>query len=135
MRWQSRRAARALPAPLTSLLSSLSSILNHDLRKRRRVILLLLGDLDGDAACDLPVDLCGTAVGIRHHGGHPGIRLLADLDVQRQRAEQLDAVILAHALAATCAEDPLLMAAVAADVQAHVLDDTEDRDADLFKHL
>jgi hypothetical protein len=40
-----------------------------------------------------------------------------------------------HALAAAGAEDVLGVAALRADVHRHVLDDAEDRHADLLEHL
>ena len=65
----------------------------------------------------------------------PAVRLLADPAVERQRAEQRHTVLAAQALAAALAEDRLLVTAVRANVQAHVLDDPEHRDVDLLKHL
>src|SRR3990172_9855134 len=112
-----------------------SRILYHDLRECRRMVLLLLGDLDGDPARDLAVDLGHPAVRVGNHRRLAGIGLLADLDVERQRPQQLDAVILAHARAATLAEHVLLVAALGAVVQAHVLDDAEDWNIDLLEHL
>ena len=44
-------------------------------------------------------------------------------------------VVLAHLLRAAVAEDVLGVAAVRADVDAHVLDDADDRHADLLEHL
>ena len=55
--------------------------------------------------------------------------------VERQRAEQRHAVLLAQVAPAVLAEDSLLVTAVAADVQAHVLDDAEHRHVHLLEHL
>jgi hypothetical protein len=67
--------------------------------------------------------------------GTSGIRLLADADVERQRAEERHVVVAAHALAPAFAEDVLGVPALAADVDRHVLDDADDRHADLLEHL
>jgi hemoglobin-like flavoprotein len=61
--------------------------------------------------------------------------LLADADVQRQRAQQRHLVLRGHARAAALAEDVLGMAAVGADVDGHVLDNAEHRHFDLANIL
>ncbi len=63
------------------------------------------------------------------------VRFDADPPVERQRAEQRHAVLRAQRLAAVLAEDVLLVPAIRADVQAHVLHDAEHRHADLLEHL
>ena len=65
---------------------------------------------------------CGES-GARDHRGRAAVGLFAHARVERQLAEQLDAVLLRHARAAAGAEQVLDMAAVAAHVHAHVLDD------------
>src|SRR5690606_8017982 len=75
------------------------------------------------------------AVGLGDDGGRAAIRLFADSDIQRQTAEQVDAVILAHGSSTAGAEDVFLMAAVGADVRAHVFDNAENGDADFLEHL
>src|SRR5438552_17974495 len=99
------------------------------------MVLLLLGDLHGDAAGDLLVDVRGRTVGIGDDGRHARVGLLADPDVERKLTQELDAVVLAHLEPAALAEDVLLVTALAADMEAHVLDDAEDGNADLLEHL
>ena len=67
--------------------------------------------------------------------GLPCIGLLADSPVERQRAEQRHAVLLAQVAAAVLAENVLLVTAAAANVQAHVLDDAEHGHVHLLEHL
>src|SRR3569832_198323 len=98
-------------------------------------ILRLFRYLDRHLARDLLVDGRDLTIGIGDHGRLAGIRLLADGHRQRQRAEEIDAVLGAHLLTAALAEDRFRMAAVGADVRTHVLDDAENRDADLLEHL
>ena len=67
--------------------------------------------------------------------GAPAVGLLANAPIERQRAEQRH-VVFARQLAATVlAEDALLVAAVGAHVQAHVLDHAEHGHADFLEHL
>ena len=66
--------------------------------------------------------------------GRARIHLLADTDIERQLAQHIDAVLLRHALSASGAENVLFMAAVRADVRAHVLDDAEDGHFHLLEH-
>ena len=75
------------------------------------------------------------AVGIGDDRRPAGVRLLADADVERQPAQERHVVVAAHLLRAALAEDVLGVPAVRADVDAHVLDDADDRDADLLEHL
>ena len=83
----------------------------------------------------MPVDLGDRTVRVADDGGLPRVGLLANANVEWKRAEVLDVVFLGHALAAALAEDVLGVAALGTHVQRHVLDDAEDRDADLLEHL
>ncbi|KAG1306891.1 hypothetical protein G6F62_015324 [Rhizopus arrhizus] len=56
-----------------------------------------------------------------------GVALLADADLQRQRAQQRHAVLRRHALATAFAEQVLDVPAVAAGMHGHVLDDAQHR--------
>ena len=58
---------------------------------------------------------------------HAGVAALADRDVERDLAQEVDAVLLREPLAAAPAEDLGRLAAVRADERAHVLDDADDR--------
>src|SRR6185369_610935 len=104
-------------------------------RELGREVLGLAGDLD----CHLPryalVHGRKLAVRVGHHGRLAAVGLLADLDVQRQRAQVIHAVLGRHALAAALAEDVLSVATFAADMHGHVLDDAQDRHTDLLEHL
>src|SRR5689334_2613774 len=131
-----RPTPRFYLTPDRSLVTSHGSrVLYDDLRERRGVVLRPLGDLDRHAAGDLLVDLRRAPVRVGHHGRTAGIGLLADMDVERQRPQQIDVVVLAHFLRAALAEDVLLVAALRADVKAHVLDDAEDGNPHLLEHL
>src|ERR1700752_4976164 len=81
------------------------------------------------------IDVGNLPVWIRDHRWPAGVGLLADVDIERQRAEERHVVVLAHLLAAALAEDVLDMPAVRADVDRHVLDDADDRHAHLLEHL
>ena len=85
----------------------------HDARELRREIRRLLGDRDRHLARDVAVDLRDLAVGIGDHGRPAGVRLLADADVERQRAQERHLVVVAHPLRAALAEDVLGVPAVA----------------------
>lgn len=67
--------------------------------------------------------------------GVPASVSSTDRQLERQRAEILGIVVAAHLLAATVTEDVLLVPAPRTDVDAHVLDQAENRDADLLEHL
>src|SRR5713101_3529496 len=113
-----------------------SSVLRyHDVRELRGHVLGGLRDLDREPARDRPVDFRRPALGIGDHGRLARVGVLADIDVERQGPEKLGAVFPAHALGAALPEDVLLVAAVRADVRAHVLDDAEDGNADFLEHL
>ena len=91
-------------------------------------------DLDGHAACDLLVDFGHAAIRIGHHRGLPesvSSRMRTSSGSRRARPRRSPA----HPLAAAFAEDAFFVAAVRADMQAHVLDHAEHRDADLLEHL
>ena len=65
----------------------------------------------------------------------PGIRLLANVDVERKPAQERHVVIGAHLLAAALSEDRLRVPAIRADMHAHVLDDAHDGHTHLVEHL
>src|SRR5450830_780984 len=75
------------------------------------------------------------AVWIGHHGRLAGVSVLADRHGQWQCAEEVNVEVLAHFFAAAVTEDFFRMAAVSADVHAHVFHDAQDRDADFLEHL
>src|SRR5579859_1201120 len=126
-----RRSTATVLAPLASRLSPrVSRILDHDLGKHRAMVLGQFADAGRHFARDFLVDLRRTAVGLGDHGGPAGIGLFANLDVERQAAKDVHLVVLAHARGPSVAKDVLLVAAVGADVHAHVLHQSEDRHAD-----
>src|SRR5437868_2646010 len=93
-----------------------SGVLYNDVGKLRRHVASPLGDMDRHLARDRAVDLRNPSVRVRHDGGLARVGLLADADVERQAAQHVDAVFLAHPLAAACSEDMLFVAAVRADM-------------------
>src|SRR6218665_2261526 len=107
---------------------------DRDGREFLREILGLPGDLERHVARHFLVDPRHLAIGVGHHGGPAAVGLQADADVQRQRAQVVDAVVAGHLLAAVGAEDMLQMAAVAADMGRHVLDDAQDGHTHLLEH-
>jgi hypothetical protein len=54
--------------------------------------------------------------------------------MQRHLAQQLGVILLGQFLCATGAENRLMVTAVAANMHAHVLDDTQHRHFDFFEH-
>src|SRR5437773_12249476 len=113
-----------------------SGILGYDdVRKLRGHVPGGLRDLDRKPAPDRPVDLRRPTLRVGHHGRLARIRLLADCDVERQRAEQLGAVLAAHALGPALPEDVLLVTALGADVGAQVLHDPGAGNAALLELL
>src|SRR6185369_15017618 len=73
----------------------------------------------------------GLALG---DGRHADVASLADRDVERDAAEEVDLVLLAEALAAAAPEDLGELAAVRADECRHVLDQAENRDRQALEH-
>ena len=65
---------------------------------------------------------------------HAGVAALADRDVERDLAQEVEPVLLREALAAAPAEDLGRLAAVRADERAHVLDDADDRHVQPLEH-
>jgi hypothetical protein len=86
------------------------------------------------SARGLEVGATHGAIRVGDHGGPASVGFLADPDVERQRAEQRHAVLLRHPHAAAGAEDRLLVAALRADVGAHVFHHAQHRDRDLLEH-
>ncbi len=64
----------------------------------------------------------------------PAIQIFTQRDVQRHLSQQLGVVLRRQFFCTAGAEDRLVMTTVAADVHAHVLDDTEHRHLDFLKH-
>src|SRR5690349_25162803 len=74
----------AAPPPVRSPRLTRSRVLDDDVREPGREILGALGDEHGGSARDLLVDRGDPAVGIGDDRRTPRIRLLADMDVERQ---------------------------------------------------
>ncbi|CAG9197453.1 hypothetical protein BGLA2_1250004 [Burkholderia gladioli] len=109
--------------------------MNHDRGEFRAHVLRALGDRDRHLPRDLAIARRHRGIGRGGHGRRAAVGLLADRDVQRQAAKHRHAVVGRHARGAPRAEHVFLVPAVRADVDAHVLDDAEDRDAHLLEHL
>src|SRR5260221_12652485 len=91
--------------------SARSGVLGHDdVRKLGGHVPGGLRDLDRKPTPDRPVDLRRPALRVGHYGRLARVGLLADGDVERQRTEQLGAVLLAHALGPALPEDVFLVA-------------------------
>ncbi|KAG0192387.1 hypothetical protein DFQ28_009340 [Apophysomyces sp. BC1034] len=112
-----------------------SGILDHDGRKFRAHVARQLRDADRDPARDVTIDASDAPVRVGGHSRASSVGLLANADVQRQAAEQWHIILPADALAAAGAEDMLGVAAMGADMDAHVLNNAQDRHADLLEHL
>src|SRR5437764_309873 len=112
-----------------------SRVLDDDARELRRKIGGLLRDGHGNFARNGLVDLRRRTIGIRDDGGSTGIGLLANADIERQRAEKRHVVFAAHLFGAAFAEDVFGVTAVRADVDRHVFDDADDGYAHLLEHL
>src|SRR5207237_3666950 len=115
--------------------SFLSGVLDDDVGKLAREIFGSLGDEHGRLAGDFLVDRRDLAVWVGDHGRPAGVSLLADLDVERQAAEERHLIVRAHALGAALAEDRFGMTAIRADMHRHILHHADDRHADLLEHL
>src|SRR5690554_2202023 len=70
-----------------------------------------------------------------HHRGLTAVGLFADGHVQGQLAQQDGFVFFRDAFAAAVAEEGFFVAAVGADVHAHVFDHADDRDVDFAEHF
>ena len=92
-------------------------------------------NLHRNAARNRLVDLRRRTLRIGLDGRLASVHLHADRHVERQRAEHLDLVVLGHPVAAAGTENGFGVAALGADVDAHVLDDAEDGNADFLEHL
>src|SRR5437773_3626813 len=99
---------------------------------------LLLHDREGDSLerldahllGELPRDLLkrlsGRRLGLREHDRGPLVGVAADRSVERDLAEERDAQRFRRALRPAVAEQVIALAAVRADVRAHVLHDAEE---------
>src|SRR5438445_7094148 len=108
-------AMRRIHLSLLMLIFWLLVVLDDDLGKDGRAVLGLTGNAGSHLAGDIAVDRGNGPIRIGDHGGLARICLLADADVERQAAQELHVVVLAHLLAAAAAEDVLRVAAVRAD--------------------
>src|SRR3569832_510752 len=128
------RCTRHAPSSQRSLFLC-SGVLNDDVGKFAAVIARAQGQHRRHAPRDVAVNRRHLALGLGCHCRRAAVGLLAYLYIKRQGAEKNYAVLLGHALAAALAEDVFGMAALAANVDAHVLDDAEHRHLYLFEHL
>src|SRR5947207_5790360 len=110
-------------------------ILDDDAWKLGREILGLLRDENCGLARDLAIDVRDPAVRIGDDRRAAGVRLLANVDVERKPAQERHVVIGAHLLAAALSENRLRVPAIRADMHAHVLDDADNGYTDLVYHL
>src|SRR6476469_5574143 len=78
-----------------------------------------------------PAGRSRLALGDRRHAD---VATLADGDVERNAAEEVDLVLLAEALAAAPAEDLGQLTAVRTGKRGHVLDQAQDRDGQALEH-
>src|SRR5205085_9822388 len=91
----------------------------------------LAGELTGGVLERLADD--GGSLRVDHRG-KPGVAADAYLGVERDRAEEGDALALGPRLRAAVTEDVVAVAAVRARVVRHVLDEAEQRDLQLAEH-
>ncbi len=84
---------------------------------------------------DIPVTTGHFGIRFGDHRGGAAIGLFADGHVQGQLAEERCVVFLGNAFAAAVAEEGLFVAAVAADVDAHVFDNAQHGDVDFAEHF
>ena len=112
-----------------------SAVLHHDGREFVAEIARRARERQRHTAGDVAVAGGDGPFRLGHDGGRSRVGFLADADVERQRAQERQAVFLGHLLAAAAAENGLGMTAVRADVDAHVLDEPEDRNIHLLEHL
>ena len=85
-------------------------------------------------AGDVVIGLRQRAARLGHDSRPAAIGLLPNTQVQRQAAKERHTVLSCHALATACAKDGFLVAATRANMRAHVLDDPQHRNRDLFEH-
>src|ERR671919_803716 len=111
-----------------------TSVLEHDLRERPDLG-LRQGELGDHAAGDGEKGRRLRAVRLRHHRRPAGVGLLADAEVERDLAQELDAVFFRRQPGAAVAEDLGPVAAARAQEVAHVLDDAQNRHIDLAEHV
>src|SRR3546814_3916302 len=100
-------------------------LLHDDLRRAAPRCGILARELLPDAIGDGAVDLGVRAVGVADDDWMAAVRCLADLDVERDLAEKLDAELGRLLARAAMAEDVALMAAFRTLEVTHVLDDAD----------
>src|SRR5580658_3106266 len=98
-----------------------SGFLDDDLGKYAAAVARARRQRPGGAARHREVRLGARRIGGGNHRGTAAVGLGADVCIERQLAQQSPAIVARHALAAAAAEDVLAVAAVRADVHAHVL--------------
>src|SRR5436305_13823233 len=100
-----------------------------------RVVVCVLVRMPGHARLDLPLHaagdvaegLRGDGIGIEHHDRLAAVAAHHHLRIERHLAQERYAEHVGRAVAAAVAEDLFALAAVPADVVAHVLHDAQHR--------
>src|SRR5688572_25166644 len=91
-------------------------------------------DLRGDILRDGAERLCLSAVRLADDDGDSQVAAFANADRDRDRSEERRAVSFGQRLAPAIAEDEELLSVIWALETAHVLDNAEDRHAQLIEH-
>src|SRR5690606_34261748 len=102
-----------------------ASSFDDDSWKLRRVVLGCQRQARGHTARDVTVTLREFALGLGDDRRVTTVGLLADPDVERQRAEERHLILRGEPLTAACAEQVFLVPAVRTHVRAHVFDHAE----------
>jgi hypothetical protein len=86
-------------------------------------------------ACGLADCLSGRIIGVADYERQASVGLLAQRHRQRHLGDQRNLNLIGQLLAAALTKDMLGMATLRTDMNGHVLDHPEDRNADLLEHL
>src|SRR5882762_7057771 len=109
------------------------ALAHHDARRGAGPA-LVGGELLPHPAGDVLVGLGVRAVGFGYDDGMPTVGRGADVEMQRDLAQERDAEFVGLLARAAMAEDFRALAAMGAEEVAHVLDDAEHRHGDLAEH-
>ena len=110
-------------------------VFDDDARKLQAHIIRLLGHLNRDLARDLTVQLGDRTGRVGHHAGSASVGLFSNTERQWQGPKEINPEVGSHLLATAMTKNRLGMPAITANMYAHILNDTKDRNTDLLEHF
>src|SRR3569833_3309009 len=114
--------------------ASISTFFDDDLGEQSASIASTTRQQGRGATSRLDVRLNARCVGRGYDGGATAVCLFADVNIERQLAEQSDTVLLRHSNTTARAKDVLSLTAVRAHMDAHVLANAENGHIHFLEH-